>query len=104
MNKQELFRLQEFRAMQLAIKGSLMSANYHCLCLEGIDRISIGDEIEITEISLDKDIVVISIGCAERYANLSSFSENIIDEVIGTMRCKALEIADKEVMIKANQI
>lgn len=93
--------LQEFRAMQLAIKGALISADYKGLCLEGIDRISIGDELEITEISLDRDIVVVSIGCAERYANLSSFSENIIDEVIGTMRAKALEIADKDVFVNS---
>ena len=104
MDKQESFRLQEFRAMQLAIKGALMSADCHCLCLEGVDRISIGDGIEITEISLDKDIVVISIGCAERYANLSSFSQQVIDEIVDTMRYKALDIADKLVMVKASEL
>lgn len=104
MNKQDLFKLQEFRAMQLAIKGALMSADCHCLCLDGIDRVSIGDELEISEISLDRDVVVVSIGCAERYATLSSFSQRVIDEIVDTMRYKALEMADKLVMIKASEL
>lgn len=104
MNKNDLIQLQEFRAMQLALKGALVNTDFNSLILEGIDKINIGDELEITEISLDTDCIVVSIGCAERYAPLSSFSQHIIDDIISTMRYKALDIANKDVMITADKL
>lgn len=97
------YQLQMFRAMQLAIKGALKSDNYNCLVLEGIDRICIGMDTYINEIPLDEDCVIIEVYCNESKIELKNLSYEIIDEINNTMMVKALEIANKDVMVSATQ-
>lgn len=96
--------LANFRSMQLALKGaSLNKYEAKVLLLEGIDCITIGDNILIKEILLDKDCVTaFMFGDIPSYMPLSVLSEEIIVEIIDTMRCKALELADRCVMININ--
>lgn len=97
------YQLQMFRAMQLAIKGALKSANYNCLVLEGIDKICIGMDTYINEIPLDEDCVIIEVYGNVSQIELKNLSYEIIDEINNTMMVKALEIANKEVMVSAAQ-
>ena len=96
--------LQEFRAMQLTLKGACLI--YHkqeveAFHFEGIDTIPMADGIEITKVSLDKDVVVIKSTYSENeaYLPINSISGAIIEDLVDTMRAKALEIADRDVMV-----
>ena len=96
--------LQNFRAMQLTLKGACLI--YHkqeveAFHFEGIDTIPMADGVEITEVSLDKDVVVIKFTYSESeaYLPIKSISEAIIEDLVDTMRAKALEIADRDVMV-----
>lgn len=104
MEKRNYAILQDFRAMQLAVKGALMSADARLLTLNGIDRISIGTDVYIEEISLDSDCVVIELYNNYAQLDIKNLSETIMLELIDTMKCKALEIANKEVMISADKL
>lgn len=88
-----------FRAMQLAVKGASKHQVVEKLILDGIDKIVLGEELYITEISLNMDLVVISLYDNECYVPLGNLSEQIIKSIITTMRYKALEIADKVVYV-----
>jgi hypothetical protein len=97
--------LQEFRAMQLAIKGAgMLKSNgitiFDKLLLDGIDSIELGEHVKIIEICLDTDEVVIET-YGTTYLRLSKLSDDIIEELISIMRAKALEIADKDVLVNS---
>ena len=94
--------LQDFRAMQLAVVGAnymRYSEGTNCLYLEGIDKISIGDNIEITEISLHTDYVLVSINDIHSFVPLKNLSYSIITEVIATLKAKALDIVNRDVIV-----
>ena len=92
--------LQEFRAMQLAIKGACAGNNdAKEFYIEGIDAIELGDNALITAIHLDKDVVNINMFDYNSYAPISNFSEEIIEEIVDTMRAKALDICNRDVMV-----
>ena len=92
--------LQEFRAMQLAVKGACAGKDdVKELYIEGIDAIELGDNALITAIHLDKDIVNINLFDYNSYAPISNFSEEIIEEIVDTMRAKALDICNRDVMV-----
>lgn len=95
---------QEFRAMQLAVKGSkgTISINWHSLIIEGIDMIEIGDNAVISEICLDKDYVCVSIFDSHSYMPITMLSDDIIEEVVDTLRAKAVEIANCDIMVNLN--
>ena len=100
--------LQEFRAMQLAIKGAGMLISngktiFNKLMLDGIDAIELGEHVKIIEISLNTDDVVIET-YGTTYLRLSKLSDDVIEMLISIMRAKALEIADRLVMTKANEL
>ena len=96
--------LQNFRAMQLTLKGACLI--YHkqeveAFHFEGIDTIPMADGVEITEVSLDKDVVVIKFTYSESeaYLPIKSIADSVIEDLVDTMRAKALEIADRDVMV-----
>ena len=96
--------LQNFRAMQLTLKGACLI--YHkqeveAFHFEGSDTIPMADGVEITEVSLDKDVVVIKFTYSESeaYLPIKAISDTIIEDLVDTMRVKALEIADRDVMV-----
>lgn len=97
--------LQEFRAMQLAIKGAGMLISngktiFDKLMLDGIDAIELGEHVKIIEISLNTDDVVIET-YGTTYLRLSKLSDDVIKMLISIMRAKALEIADKDVLVNS---
>lgn len=96
------YQLQMFRAMQLAIKGALMSADFDILVLEGIDRIQIGMDTYIDEIPLDGDFVTIDVYGTSSQIDLKHLSDAIIDDIINTMLVKSLEMANKDVIVSGN--
>jgi len=99
--------LLTFRAMQLAIIGAEVlraSRKVDTLILNGIDTIVIGDNIEITEVSLVKDVVLVTIGETSSYVCIRSLSDEVVDEIIETMSVKALDLADYDVMVEANNL
>lgn len=97
--------LQEFRAMQLAVKGSLLNKNrtdVKELLIEGIDSIPIGDNALIDTILLDKDVVNVNIFDTNSLMPIHYLSDSIIEYIIDTMRAKALDIAGTDVMVNLN--
>lgn len=96
---------QEFRVMQLAIKGALAMkgrTDVKELLIEGIDAIGIGDNALIDTILLDKDVVNVNIFSANSLMPIHFLSDGIIEEIVDTMRAKALDIADTDVMVNLN--
>lgn len=94
--------LQDFRAMQLAVVGAYFmryNRNTTDLMLEGTDQISIGDNINIVEISLHTDYVLVAIEDIRSLVPLKNLSYGVITDVIATLRAKALDIANRDVMI-----
>lgn len=94
--------LQDFRVAQLAFKGAYFikhKNNPNYLLLEGIDMISIGDNISIVEISLDNDIVTLAIEDIMSYAQIDNLSNKVIIEITNTLKAKALEVSDRDVMV-----
>ena len=88
--------LQDFRVMQLAVVGANFTRynrNTTDLLLEGIDRINIGDNINIVEICLHIDYVLVAIEDIRSLVPLKNLSYDIITKVIATLKAKALEIA-----------
>ena len=98
----DAMKLQEFRAMQLAVIGAC-AVKYDrkviTLPLEGLSEIFLGDNIVISEVSLVTDCVAVSICGHESYMPITKLSDNAIDEVIATMQAKAVEIAGIDVMV-----
>lgn len=97
--------LQEFRAMQLAIKGAGMLISngktiFDKLMLDGIDAIELGEHVKIIEISLNTDDVLIET-YGTTYLRLSKLSDDVIEMLISIMRAKALEIADRDVLVNS---
>jgi hypothetical protein len=92
--------IHDFRVAQLAIKGAVTNAQF--LELDGVDTISFGDVGEITEISLEQDVVTISVEDINNIVNIRCLAEHIVEDVISTMKAKAVELADKEVIVDIN--
>ena len=92
--------IQDFRVAQLAIKGAVTNAKF--LELEGVDTIPFGDVGEITEVNLEHDVVTISVEDIHNVTNIRNLAEHIVEDVISTMKAKAVELADKEVMVDIN--
>ena len=97
--------LQEFRAMQLAIKGAgMLRSNgktiFDNLMLDGIDAIELGEHVKIIEISLNTDDVLIET-YGTTYLRLSKLSDDVIEMLISIMRAKALEIADRDILVNS---
>lgn len=92
---------QEFRAMQLAVKGASgkASSNWSALILEGIDSIPIGDNAEINEVCLNKDYVNVSVCDVNSLIPINILADEVLEEIICAMRAKALEIANCDVMV-----
>jgi hypothetical protein len=93
--------LQEFRAMQLAIKGACSPKSVNFLTLNGVDCIELGDTMRINAIDLDRDIVSVEVMDTdiENFMCLSVFSNEVVEDIIDIMRAKAVEIAEVDVMI-----
>lgn len=94
--------LQDFRVAQLAFKAAdfiKYENNPNYLLLEGIDMISIGDNINVTEISLDNDIVTLAIEDIMSYVPIDNLSDKVIIEITNTLKAKALEVSDRYVMV-----
>ena len=97
--------LQDFRAMQLAVKGALAMkgrTDVKELLIEGTDSIPIGDNALIDTILLDKDVVNVNIFNVNSFMPIHYLSDDIIEWIVGTMRAKALDIADTDVMVNLN--
>lgn len=93
--------LQEFRAMQLAIKGACSPKSVNFLTLNGVDCIELGDTMRINAIDLERDIVSVEVMDTdiENFMCLSVFSNEVVEEIIDIMRVKAVEIAEVDVMV-----
>ena len=94
--------LQDFRVMQIAFFGAYAmkhNASPSCLLLEGIDCITIGDNIEIIEIHLHIDYVVVAISGVRSFMPITNLSDNVMADVIATLKSKALEIANRDIMV-----
>lgn len=95
--------LQDFREMQLAVIGANFmryNRNTTDLLLDGIDRIKIGDNINIVEICLHTDYVLVAIEDIRSLVPLKNLSYGVITEIIATLKAKALDIANRDVMAK----
>ena len=92
---------QEFRAMQLAVKGALNDKykGANKLIIEGMISIELGDNAIIDEVCLDKDFVNVNIFNKNSYAPITCFSDEIVEEIVDTMRAKALDMAGLDVMV-----
>lgn len=92
--------LQNFRAMQLAVKGAC-GTKAETLILNGIDCIPLSSDCEIIEIKLDIDAVAIKLNYSESesYLPIHCLSDDVVEEITDTLRAKAVEIAHRDVMV-----
>lgn len=94
--------LQNFRLAQLAFKGAYFMV-YNCdvafLSLGGIDVYKINDDIDIVEISLDSDKVSFIIDGGLSFVPIEVLSDKVIIDLTNILKAKALELADKDVMV-----
>lgn len=92
--------LQNFRAMQLAVKGAC-GTKADALILNGIDCIPLGSDCEIIEIKLDIDAVAIKMlySKSESYLPIHCLADDVVEEITDTLRAKAVEIARRDVMV-----
>jgi hypothetical protein len=95
--------LQNFRAMQLAVKGAC-GTKAETLILTGIDCIPLGSDCEIIEVKLDIDAVVVKLNYSESetYLPIHCLSDDVVEEIADTLRAKAVEIAHRDVMVNGN--
>lgn len=93
--------LQDFRVAQLAVIGASKHKDIEELSLDGIDRVSLGDIIEISGIKLRKDFVVISVCDCESLMPISNLSDVVIKFIISILKSKSLDMANKDVYVKA---
>jgi hypothetical protein len=92
--------LQNFRAMQLAVKGAC-GTKAESLILNGIDCIPLSSDCEIIEIKLDIDAVAIKLHYSESesYLPIHCLADDVVEEITDTLRAKAVEIAHRDVMV-----
>ena len=102
-NIMKAITLQNFRAMQLAVKGAC-GMETKKLILNGIDCIPMGNDCEIIEIELDIDAVVIRLVYSETesYLPIHCLSNELIEEITDTLRAKAVELAHRDVIVNGN--
>lgn len=95
--------LQNFRAMQLAVKGAC-GTKTEKLILNGIDCIPLGSDCEIIEIKLDIDAVVVKLNYSESetYLPIYCLSDDVVEEITDTLRAKAVELAHRDVIVTGN--
>lgn len=95
--------LQNFRAMQLAVKGACCT-KAESLILNGIDCIPLSSDCEIIAVKLDIDAVVIKLLYSEEesYLPIHCLSDDVVEEITDTLRAKAVEIAHRDVMVNGN--
>jgi hypothetical protein len=97
--------LQDFRVMQIAAAyAHQMRYNQtpNSLLLEGIDRISIGDNINIVEIYLHTDYVLVAIEDICSLVPLKNLSDDVVVEIIATLKAKALDLTSRDVIVNGN--
>lgn len=95
--------LQNFRAMQLAVKGAC-GTKTEKLILNGIDCIPLGSDCEINEIKLNIDVVVLKLNYSESetYLPIHCLSDDVVEEITDTLRAKAVELAHRDVIVTGN--
>lgn len=98
--------LTNFRAMQLALigAGAVNSLKVDRHTLNELYRIPVGDQLEIIEVSLTKDVVLVQVTETEiqDYIPINNLSDEIVQELVGMMRLSALEATDYEPLINAS--
>jgi hypothetical protein len=96
----DALQLRNFRVGQLALKGAYPNKEVDYLYLIGIDKIYLSDELSISEISLIEDKVIVGIEENNGLTlDINKLSNNVITDIIETLFAKALEIANKEVIV-----
>lgn len=96
--------LEEFRAMQLAIKGACSPKTINFLTLNNADCIELGDTMRINAIDLDRDIVSVEVMDTdiENFMCLSVFSDEVVKDIVKIMRTRAVEIGEVDVKVMFN--
>lgn len=96
----DALQLRNFRVGQLALKGAYSNKEVEYLYLDGIDKIYLSDELSISEISLIEDKVIVGIEENNGLTlDINKLSNNVITDITETLFAKALEIANKEVIV-----
>lgn len=96
----DALQLRNFRVGQLALKGAYSNKEIEYLYLNGIDKIYLSDELSISEISLIEDKVIVGIEENNGLTlDINKLSNNVITDITETLFAKALEIANKEVIV-----
>lgn len=96
----DALQLRNFRVGQLALKGAYSNKEVEYLYLDGIDKIHLSDELSISEISLIEDKVIVGIEENNGLTlDINKLSNNVITDITETLFAKALEIANKEVIV-----
>ena len=98
----DTLQLRNFRVGQLAVKGACAYSNKEVeyLYLDGIDKIYLSDELSISEISLIEDKVIVGIEENNGLTlDINKLSNNVITNITESLFAKALEIANKEVIV-----
>lgn len=82
-----------FREAQLMVLGADRLHRHGNVELNNLQRFSIGDNVEVIEISLHRPVVVIKIAeCVESYVPIESLSEKVVDACIDILREVAFNV------------
>lgn len=96
--------LVNFRVAQLALIGASENREIDRFIFDNLQSVSYGDNMTIVEVSLEKDLVVVEVNDTDvqSYLPIYLMSDEVVEEITETMKICALELADREPLIKAS--
>lgn len=98
--------LVNFRVAQLALAGASRNREIDRFIFNNLQSVPYGDNMTIVEVSLEKDLVVVEVNDTEvqSYLPINCMSDEVVEEVTEVMKVCALELSDREPLIKASSM
>ena len=98
--------LVNFRVAQLALAGASRNREIDRFIFNNLQSVPYGDNMTIVEVSLEKDLVVVEVNDTEvqSYLPINYMSDEVVEEVTEAMKVCALELSDREPLIKASSM
>lgn len=98
--------LVNFRVAQLALAGASINREIDRFIFDNLQSVPYGDNMTIVEVSLEKDLVAVEVNDTgvQSYLPINCMSDEVVEEVTEVMKICALELSDREPLIKASSM